>query len=204
MKKNILSVFGICVVVLLLFKYCEFKQNDSSSIENATNLIQQQLVNVGKLVVTEGHFAEVLTYKDQDQYLMGLVTFDKKALIIVNADVSVSYNLHQIQYDIDAKNKRITVLNIPKEEIKISPDIQFYDVEQSTLNPFSGDDYNKINKIVKTKLAAKIAKSSLKTNAQNRLLSELSKMLILTSSMGWTLEYRENEIKKAVDFLKFD
>ncbi len=204
MKKNILSVFGSCVVVLLLFKYCEFKQNDSSSIENATNLIQQQLVNVGKLVVTEGHFAEVLTYKDQDQYLMGLVTFDKKALIIVNADVSVSYNLHQIQYDIDAKNKRITVLNIPKEEIKISPDIQFYDVEQSTLNPFSGDDYNKINKIVKTKLAAKIAKSSLKTNAQNRLLSELSKMLILTSSMGWTLEYRENEIKKAVDFLKFD
>ena len=203
MKKKIAWVFGICFVFVLLFKFCEFKKNDSASLENATNLIQQQLVNVGKLVVTEGHFAEVLTYKDQDKYLMGLVTFDKKALIIVNADVTVSYDLHQIKYAIDAKKKLIEVLNIPKEEIKISPDIQFYDVEQSSLNPFSGDDYNKINKIVKANLAIKIAKSTLKSNAQNRLLSELSKMLILTSTMGWRLEYRENEIKKAVDFLNF-
>lgn len=203
MKKKIAWVFGICFVFVLLFKFCEFKKNDSASLENATNLIQQQLVNVGKLVVTEGHFAEVLTYKDQDKYLMGLVTFDKKALIIVNADVTVSYDLHQIKYAIDAKNKLIRVLNIPKEEIKISPDIQFYDVEQSSLNPFSGDDYNKINKIVKANMAIKIAKSTLKSNAQNRLLSELSKMLILTSTMGWRLEYRENEIKKAVDFLNF-
>jgi hypothetical protein len=39
-----------------------------------------------------------------------------------------------------------------KEEIKISSDIQFYDVEQSKLNPFTGDDYNKINKSVKANL----------------------------------------------------
>jgi hypothetical protein len=36
-----------------------------------------------------------------------------------------------------------------KEEIKISPDIQFYDVEQSKLNPFTGDDYNKMKRRTK-------------------------------------------------------
>jgi hypothetical protein len=60
-----------------------------------------------------------------------------------------------------------------KEEIKISPDIQFYDVEQ-VLNPFTGDDYNKISKSKQT-WPKKIEKSTLKTNAQNRLVSELSK-----------------------------
>jgi hypothetical protein len=35
--------------------------------------------------------------------------------------------------DIDEVNKTITIVSIPKEEIKISPDIQFYDVEQSKL-----------------------------------------------------------------------
>jgi len=100
-----------------------------------------------------------------------------------------------MKYHIDEKNKTITIVSIPKEEIKISPDIQFYDVEQSTMNPFTGDDYNKINKKVKADLAKKIEKSSLKSNAQNRLVSELAKILILTNSMGWKLQYNNRFIE---------
>jgi hypothetical protein len=69
-------------------------------------LIQQQILNVGKLIVTEGHFSEVITYKNQEKYLMGIITFDKKALIVVNADVTVAYDLHLMKYDIDEKTKQ--------------------------------------------------------------------------------------------------
>ncbi|WP_269226378.1 DUF4230 domain-containing protein [Flavobacterium eburneipallidum] len=200
MLNRILLGAGIIVAIALLFKFCDFKKEDDSTIDYNTNLIQQQIVNVGKLVVTEGHFAEVVTYKDQDEYLMGVVSFEKKAIVIVNADVTVAYDLRQVKYDIDEKTKTITIVNIPKEEIKISPDIKFYDVEQSKLNPFTGDDYNKINKTVRANLAKKIEKSSLKTNAKNRLISELSKILILTNSMGWTLKYEGNVIEKETDF----
>ncbi len=199
MQKRILVLIAIIAIVVLAFKFCGFKKNDDSSIDYNTNLIQQQIINVGKLVVTEGHFSEVLTYKDQDKYLMDIISFEKKALIIVNADVTVSYDLHLIKYDIDEKNKTITILNIPKEEIKISPDIQFYDVQQSKFNAFTGDDYNKINKSVRANLAKKIAKSSLKTNAQNRLISELSKILILTNTMNWKLVYNGKDIEKESD-----
>ena len=200
MRNRIIFIISAVLVVLLLFKFCEFKKQDSSSLENSTNLIQQQIVNVGKLVVTEGHFAEVLTYKDKDEYFGGMVSFDKKALLIVNADVTVAYDLHLMKYDIDEKNKTITILNIPEVEIKIAPDIKFYDVEQSKLNPFTGDDYNKISLQAKASIAKKIETSTLKTNAQNRLISELSKMLILTNSMGWTLQYQGNVIKNDDDF----
>ena len=54
--------------------------------------------------------------------------------------------------------------------------------------------------MVRTNLAKKIEKSSLKTNAKNRLISELSKMLILTNSMGWTLKYEGEIIEKEADF----
>jgi hypothetical protein len=118
----------------------------------------------------------------------------------VNADVTVAYDLHQMKYDIDEKNKTITITNIPKEEIKISPDLQYYDVEQSKMNPFTGDDYNKINKIVRANLAKKIEKSSLKSNAKNRLISELSKMLILTNTMSWKLQYEGKVIENEADF----
>ncbi|MEZ0005824.1 lipopolysaccharide export LptBFGC system permease protein LptF [Flavobacterium sp. 28YEA47A] len=187
--RRILIYAGVVVIIILAFRFCEFKKDDKSTIEYDTNLIQERIVNVGKLIVTEGHFAEVLTYKDQEKYLMDLISFEKKALVIVNADVTVSYDLRQMKYDVDEKNKTITIKYIPKEEIKINPDIKFYDINQSRMNPFTGDDYNKINKSVKANLAKKIEKSSLKTNAQNRLISELSKILITTNSMGWTLRY---------------
>ncbi|WP_268849003.1 DUF4230 domain-containing protein [Flavobacterium aestivum] len=194
MLKRVLVGAAIVVAIILAFKFCEFKKGDDSSLDYNTNLIQQQIVNVGKLVVTEGHFSEVVTYKNQQKYMMDMLSFEKKALVIVNADVTVSYDLHQMKYDIDEANKTITILSIPKEEIKISPDIKFYDVEQSQMNPFTGDDYNKINKSVKANLAKKIEKSSLKSNAQNRLISELSKILILTNTMGWKLQYEGKNI----------
>lgn len=196
--KRVLIGIGIIVAAVLLFRFCDFKKQDSG-IEYNSDLIQQQILNVGKLIVTEGHFSEVLTYKDQDKYLMDLISFEKQALIVVNAEVTVSYDLRKVTYDIDEDNKTITITNIPEEEIKISPDIKFYDIKQSRFSQFTGDDYNKINKTVKENLARKIEKSTLKTNAKNRLVSELSKLLLLTSSMGWTLKYEGEVIEKEAD-----
>jgi hypothetical protein len=198
MVKKIIVVIAAVAVIILLFRFCEFKKKDTSVIEE-TALIQEQIRNVGKLVVTEGHFSEVLTYKDQQKYFMNLLTAEKKALVVVNADVTVSYDLSKIQYDIDEETKTITVKNIPKEEIRISPDLKYYNVEQNGFNEFTGDDYNKINKTVRANLAKKIEKSTLKTNAQNRLLSELSKILILTNTMEWTLRYNGYVVKTSTD-----
>ncbi|MDV6168807.1 DUF4230 domain-containing protein [Flavobacterium sp. DG1-102-2] len=198
MLRKIIIVIAVAALIFLAFRYCEFKKDNTTEIEE-TALIQEQIRNVGKLVVTEGHFSEVLTYKDQQKYFLDMISVEKKALVIVNADVTVSYDLSQIQYDIDEPNKTITIKNIPKEEIKISPDLKFYDVKQNGFNEFTGDDYNKINATVKKNLAKKIEKSTLKNNAQNRLISELSKILILTNTMGWKLEYNGNVITKDLD-----
>jgi hypothetical protein len=196
MLRKIIIVILIVIAIFLAFRYCEFKKDNTSEF-NETALIQEQIRNVGKLVVTEGHYSEVLTFKDQQKYLM--IPFEKKAIVIVNAEATVSYDLSKIQYDIDEASKTITIKNIPKEEIKISPDLKFYDIQESTFNAFSSEDYNKINKQVKESLRKKIENSALKSNAQNRLISELSKILILTNTMGWKLEYNGNIITKDLD-----
>ncbi len=189
------------ISLVLFFGYNYFtSEKSSSSIEYDTLLIQQEIKNVGKLVVTEGHFAEVMTYKDKrETYIPGL-SFDKKAIVVINADVTVGFDLSLIQYDVNPESKTLTILSIPKEEIKISPDIKYYDIESSNFNEFSPSDYNKISKIAKVNLAKKLEKSSLKTNAKNRLLSELSKMLIVTNSLGWTLKYNGENINSDTDF----
>lgn len=190
----------VLIGLVLFFGYKYFTSTTrGSSIEYDTKLIQQQIKNVGKLVVTEGHFAEVMTYKDKrETYIPGL-SFKKKAIIIINADVTVGFDLSKITYDINEKNKRVTILSIPKEEVKIGTDLKYYDIESSSFNAFNAEDHNKINKIVKANLEKKLNMSSLKKNAKNRLLTELTKMLIVTNSLGWSLHYNGETIASESD-----
>lgn len=184
-------LFGVVItlVVLFTFKYCGDKREDKIVLQENSALIQEQVKNVGKLIVTEGHFSEVFNYKNSKDIFGDYLTVEKKALVVVNADVTIAYDLSQIEYDIDEATKTLTILSIPKEEIKINPDFEYYDVQADFLNPFEAKDYNDIKAIVKASLNKKIEASDLKKNAQNRLISELSKFYILTNSLGWTLKY---------------
>lgn len=199
-------VFSAFILVFFMFAgvvvYNSFTEKKSSTeMEYNSAFIQEQLKNVSKLVVTEATFSQVMTYKDQQKYLLNMVSFDKKAVVIVNAKATISYDMSQLKYQIDEENKIIQLIHIPEPEINIYPDYTIYDVEQSTFNPFVGDDYNKINKKVRVDIEEKVEKSTLKANAENRLISELSKILILTNTLGWQLEYNGSTIQSESDFI---
>jgi hypothetical protein len=189
-------LFGVVItlIVLFTFKYCGDKKEDKLQLHESSTLIQEQIKNVGKLVVTEGHFSEVFTYKNSKEIFGEYFTSDKKALVVVNADVSIAYDLSKIEFEIDEENKTLQIVSIPEEEIKVNPDFEYYDVQADYLNPFEAKDYNSIKETIKKSLSNKIEASYLKRNAKNRLISELSKFYILTNSLGWTLQYNEVSI----------
>ena len=195
-------LLGAAVVLLIVFgvRYCENRQNEREQLEQNSQLIQEQIKNVGKLVVTEGNFSQVWSYKDSKKFYLDVFSARKKALIVVNAKVTVSYDLSELETEIDEENKRVIIKSIPKEELNIYPDIQYYDVTQDYLNQFEASDYNTIKKKVTASIRKKVEASSIKSNAQNRLISELSKIYILTNSMGWTLEYNDMPVNSQNDF----
>ncbi len=175
--------------------YWDQKNDEKESLEENTALIQEQIRNVGKLVVTEGTFSQVFTYKNSKSFYLDIFSARKKALIVVNAEVSIAYDLSKLDIEIDEEGKRVIIKDIPEEEISINPNIKYYDVTQDYLNQFEAEDYNKIKAKIEKGLKTKIENSSLKSNAKNRLVSELQKIYILTSSMGWTLEYQDQAIE---------
>ncbi|WP_204346984.1 DUF4230 domain-containing protein [Psychroserpens algicola] len=192
-------LFGVVVTLIILFtfKYCGDQKEDKITLQENTALIREQIKNVGKLVVTEGHFSEVFTYKNSKAVFADLIEAKKQAIVIVNADVTIGYDLSLIEYEIDELNKTLRIISIPKEEIKINPDFEYYDIQADFLNQFEAKDYNAIKETVNKSLMKKIEASDLKSNAQNRLISELAKFYILTNSMGWTLEYNQNPIESS-------
>lgn len=188
MKKVLLGVI-ITLAVVFIFRSCSEETKEKSILQENSMLIQQQILNVSKLVVTEGHFAEVYNYKDSQELFGPLITADKKALVVVNAEVAVAYDLSKVEFEVDEENKTLFIKSIPEPEIKINPDFEYYDVTADYLNQFEASDYNKIKKNVNASLMKKVEASTLKSNAQNRLLSELSKFYVLTNSMDWKLIY---------------
>ena len=199
--KNILLSILMVAVVILGFMYWNQKNEEKESLEENTALIKEQIRNVGKLVVTEGTFSQVFTYKNSKSFYFDVLSARKKALIVVNAEVTIAYDLSKLDIEIDEENRRVIIKHIPREEININPNIRYYDITQDYLNKFEAEDYNKIKNRIEKGLREKIERSSLKSNAKNRLVSELQKIYILTSTMGWTLEY-QNEIISNPDSLE--
>ena len=197
-------LFGVVItlIVLFTFKFCDDKNDGRIILKENTVLIQQQLKNVSKLVVTEGSFSDVFNYENSKEILGDYFTAEKKALVVVNAKVSIAYNLKEIKYKLDETSKTVEILSIPEQEISINPDLEYYDVQSDFLNPFEADDYNTIKETVQASLLKKVENSNLTRNAQNRLLSELTKFYILTESLGWTLVYKEKPLTSQDDFEK--
>ncbi|MGB3152359.1 MAG: DUF4230 domain-containing protein [Maribacter sp.] len=195
MKRILIGVI-LVLVGILIFRSCADKKEYKSILQENSMLIQQEIANVSKLIVTEGHFAEVYNYKDSKELFGPLLTADKNALVVVNAAVTIGYDLSKIEFTLDEEKRILYIDKIPEPEINLNPDFEYYDVTADYLNPFDAGDYNSIKRNVRASLMKKVEASTLKTNAQNRLLSELHKFYLLTNSMGWSLLYDDEVLKK--------
>jgi len=187
------------IAVIWSFQYFMEKSTEKDEVLLNSALLEQQIKQVGKLIVTEGQFSQVLSYKNTKKNYFDIFTANKKALVIVNAKVTVAYDLRQIETEIDQEAKQVRIIKVPEPEINIYPDLQYYDVSQDYFNKFDAADYNKIKGSVNKLIQAKIDQSDLKENAKERLINELSKIYILTNTLGWSLQYQETTINSPTD-----
>ena len=194
--RKVLIVILILLLGYFTYQYFDAQQEKREQLIEATNLIEKEIKNVGKLVVTEGSFAQVFTYKNSKQ-IFNLVEANKKALVVINAKVTIAYDLRALETEVDPANKTITIKNIPAPEININPDIEYYDVSQDYLNQFEASDYNKIKQRVMTTIREKVESSELPQNAENRLLAELANIYVVTNTLGWTLQYNTTPINSS-------
>jgi hypothetical protein len=104
----------------------------------------------------------------------------------------VGYDLSKLEIQIDSLAKKIYINKIPDEEITISPDVKYFDLQQSQFNTFSKEDLNKINKRSIDKIKETVALTTLKKDAKTRLLKEISKIYQLSAVYGWQVVDRTN------------
>ena len=175
------------IVFLVGFFIAKFwyvkKEKDHKKEE--IQVVVSSIKNLSKLVVSKGTFSEVYNYTDSKKYFYDYLSFDKKAIITVNAIVEVGYDLSKLEIQIDSVGKKIIINKIPTQEVTISPDIKYFDLQQSQFNVFSKEELNKINQKSIEKIKQTIEVTDLKEKAKTRLFEELSKIYQLSSIYNW-------------------
>jgi MFS superfamily sulfate permease-like transporter len=183
-------VSGIAIGVFTTVQFFN-KKHEAPTITDS-DVIVERIKAVKKVIVTEGIFSEIYSYKDAKAYFFDVVRFEKKALLLIKGKAYVSYDLELIDYQVDEENRTITLVNIPAPEIIIEPELKYYDLQQSSFNTFSSADYNKLQSLAKSKLKVKVKQSELTQMARNNLESTLNDLQIIGKELGWKILVRKS------------
>ena len=184
---RILKYF-LCIVFGFLIAYFWFKQQEENrQVKQEINIMVDEVKQLQKLVVTQANFSELFNHTDSKKYFFDYISFDKKAIVSVNAKVEVGFDLSKLDIEVDSINKRILIHKIPEEEVLIAPKIQYFDLQQSNFNSFSKEDLNTINQQSIEKIKNSTILKNLKKEAKHRLFTELSKFYIVSSKYNWAV-----------------
>lgn len=95
----------------------------------------------------------------------------------------------------DNDNKRIILTNFPQPEIlSISPELQFYDIQNGLFNTFTPTDLTSLNLEAKQHIRDKIPQSGLMDTANKEALEAVLLIEKIVETIGWKLDYSALEM----------
>lgn len=172
----------------LVVMYVVFQWTNHQKKVEASHTIAYGIQRLNKMVVAEQNYAHFFSHKSKDSYLNNMVSFDKNLLLKVDIKAQASYDLRQMQVEVDSVNHIIKIKKIPEVHIETFPDVEFFDMNQSMLNQFSKDDLNGIKKRAIKEVSKTIETTDLKTQAHEQLLENLEEIYLLAKIYGWKIE----------------
>jgi hypothetical protein len=101
----------------------------------------------------------------------------------------------KIKFEINKERKELIIQSVPAEEIVISPDVKFFDIQTSTFTDFEAADINKVNTQTKKKIEEQIETSGIKKNAKLQLVQSLNGIVGITNTLGWRVIDNTNTIQ---------
>ena len=101
-----------------------------------------------------------------------------------------------MQLHADNDKKKIILTNFPQPEImSISPELQFYDIQNGLFNSFTPTDLTSLNLEAKKHIRDKVPESGLMDTANKEALEAVLLIEKIVETIGWKLDYSTLEIK---------
>lgn len=192
--KNIIITILVVLIGILGFKLFIsdlFKQKDNSTVDST--IVVQRIQKVMKLITVEGHYSELMKYKDFSY--IDFPGFRKDALLKVDAKVSVGYNLDSMDITTDEKNKTIVIKHMPKPEIlSVDTDIKFENLSSGVFTGFSEEELTKLNKMAKDNIRKKALSMELIRQAEEQKNELFDLLFYMAKGNGYSIIVEGNSL----------
>ena len=203
MTNNLKKIILVIVAFLFggLLTYFVMKQFKTENTNEQSHVIAYQIERMNKMIVAEQAYSDVYNHTSKKSLpgFENIYSADKKVTLLVNAKAQATYDLKKMDVELDSVNKKIIIKSIPPVEIKVYPDVSFYDMDQSVFNKFDKDDINGFKKRAIEHVEKTIDQTKLKQEAHQQLIQNLGDLYFLAKTYGWTIEDKTdyaNELNK--------
>ncbi len=198
MKKNFGNAMLVALIAWVMISsiafgifYAVTQNKQETSIKEQSEIIVQQINEVNKMITLEGNFAEVYDLDQSQKLFYELIPIPKKALVIAKAKVYIAYDMSQVDYRLDEENKTVYISNIPKPEVIVDPQIEFYDLKANIL-PFTKKELTTINQRATDLLRKEAEKQGFIDLAEEKLALNLKQVMVVAESQGWKVEIEKD------------
>jgi len=158
--------------------------------EISSTILLERVEKVFKLVTVEGNFNEIYNY--ENHVFADIWPFRKKALVQVNAKVSVGYDFESVKFIVDEDNKTLTLDgDLYADILSIDHNVKSYDFESGLFNPISDRDITKMGAEAKEFIKEKAEGSDLYSQAEEQKAELLEMLDWIFQASGWELVTEE-------------
>ena len=189
--KNILLVLITVLACFGIYSIYHKMTTIKDVEEISSTILLERVEKVFKLVTVEGNFNEIYNY--ENHIFADIWPFRKKALVQVNAKVSVGYDFESVKFIVDEENKTLTLDgDLYADILSIDHNVKNYDFESGLFNPISDRDITKMGAEAKDFIREKAEGSDLFSQAEEQKAELLEMMEWILKASGWELVTEES------------
>lgn len=162
-----------------------FKTKDVINAEGTVLL--EKVQRVAKMITVEGYFSEL--YDHKEHYWYDISPLRKKAILKVEAKVSIGYDLQKMEFEVNPTERLLVINYFPDPEVlSIDTDVSYYDLQEGLFNQFDEKDLTLIQSKSKDLIRQKANSSDLMLQAEDQANEIRELIRFIAEESGWTVK----------------
>lgn len=173
-------------MLLLFFVVNRFFKIADKKEQTDHYLITNQITKMNKMVVLEQDFTSLQKTKVAYEILGNKVS-DNEIVTFTKTQAQVSYDLNQMKLEVDSINKKLIITELPKPNIKITPNVEIKSMDDSFFNRIDEAQIKKVTQTSKENALKNVNQEQLKKDAQIQLMENLNQIFVLAKALNYEI-----------------
>ncbi len=178
----------------LLVAYFLFKPKKTTAEDSGSQLISYEIKKLNKMIVLEEYYTYQQSFEGNVLPKSLLESFDvlkhfdhKKIVVLAKGTSQVSYDMKQINIEVDEYNKKLIIKELPSPKFDLFTDVEYLNLDTGVINSVDAKELNTYKDYVSKKIKDQVDEPALEKKAHQQLVENLSDLFVLAKVLDWEI-----------------